>query len=364
MDMQALIEEMGALIVKIKSGVATQGELEAFAAAAGELNERAIILRYKSYEAKVFGTPSAPAVEKAVVEVVEETPAHEPQSDIIIDAPVDAHIVAQPQESVSETENDDTELSFDLFSIDNEDEPESSVDARFIAHSDESVTDKVNEAYSDEISSENEINPQDGIGAEEEMEAPIMHEEVPEVELADDESLMVYPEEGIEATIEHIENTEAEPAVDARFIAHSEESMFDNATNTHSEESITDNTVFEDEVPAQEAIVSTTVEVPAGDVHPVYKRLTNEDNSLAARLMAVRLETLKGAFGFNERLQIIQELFDGSNDDFTQAIERLDTLNSKNEARNIVSTYAHQYAWDKDSNLALEFIQKVERRYA
>ncbi|MBI3238268.1 MAG: hypothetical protein HYZ43_05415 [Flavobacteriia bacterium] len=72
--MQALIEEMGALIVKIKSGVATQGELEAFAAAAGELNERAIILRYKSYEAKVFGTPSAPAVEKAVVEVVEETP--------------------------------------------------------------------------------------------------------------------------------------------------------------------------------------------------------------------------------------------------------------------------------------------------
>jgi len=366
MDMQALIEEMGALIVKIKSGVATQGELEAFAAAAGELHERAIILRYKSYEAKVFGTPAAPAVEKVVIEVVEETPAHEPQSDIIMDAPVDPHIVTQPQESVSETENDDTELSFDLFSIDNEEEPESSVDARFIAHSNdsennESVSAEPIMAHSDEIISENETNPQDGIGAEEEMEAPIMHEEAPEVELADDESLMVYPEEGIEATITRVESDQP---VDARFIAHSEESMFDNATNAHSEESITDNTVFEDEVPAQEAIVSTTVEVPAGDVHPVYKRLTNEDNSLAARLMAVRLETLKGAFGFNERLQIIQELFDGSNDDFTQAIERLDALNSKNEARNIVSTYAHQYAWDKDSNLALEFIQKVERRYA
>lgn len=377
MDMQALIEEMGALIVKIKSGVATQGELEAFAAAAGELNERAIILRYKSYEAKVFGIPVTRTVEVSPVKEAEETPAHEPQSDLIIDAPVDPHIVAQPQEPVAETENEDTELSFDLFSIDNEDEPESSVDAPFMAHSNDSHTDSVIThseetksdepiiAQSDEIISENEINPQDGIGAEEEMEAPIMHEEVPEVELADDESLMVYPEEGIEATIEHIENTTAEPVVDAQFIAHSEESMFDNETNTHSEESITENnTVFEEEVPAQEAIVSTTIEVPAGDVHPVYKRLTNEDNSLAARLMAVRLETLKGAFGFNERLQIIQELFDGSNDDFTKAIERLDTLNSKNEARNIVSTYAHQYAWDKDSNLALEFIQKVERRYA
>jgi hypothetical protein len=364
MDMQALIEEMGALIVKIKSGVATQGELEAFAAAAGELNERAIILRYKSYEAKVFGTPVTRTAEVSPVKEAEETPAHEPQSDLIIDAPVDPHIVAQPQEPVAETENEDTELSFDLFSIDNEDEPESSVDVSFIAHSNESHNEPII-AQSDEIISENEINPQDGIGAEEEMEAPIMHEEVPEVELADDESLMVYPEEGIEATIEHIENTTAEPVVDAQFIAHSEESMFDNETNAHSEESITENnTVFEDEVPAQEAIVSTTIEVPAGDVHPVYKRLTNEDNSLAARLMAVRLETLKGAFGFNERLQIIQELFDGSNDDFTKAIERLDTLNSKNEARNIVSTYAHQYAWDKDSNLALEFIQKVERRYA
>lgn len=363
MDMQALIEEMGALIVKIKSGVATQGELEAFAAAAGELNERAIILRYKSYEAKVFGTPVTRTAEVSPVKEAEETPAHEPQSDLIIDAPVDPHIVAQPQESVAE--NEDTELSFDLFSIDNDDD--SSVDARFIAHSDESKSDEPIMAQSDKIIPENEINPQDGIGAEEEMEAPIMHEEAPEIELADDESLMVYPEEGIEATIEHIENTTttAEPVVDAQFIAHSEESMFDNETNAHSEESITEkNTVFEEEVPAQEAIVSTTVEVPAGDVHPVYKRLTNEDNSLAARLMAVRLETLKGAFGFNERLQIIQELFDGSNDDFTKAIERLDTLNSKNEARNIVSTYAHQYAWDKDSNLALEFIQKVERRYA
>jgi hypothetical protein len=311
----------------------------------------------------VFGTPVTRTAEVSPVKEAEETPAHEPQSDLIIDAPVDPHIVAQPQEPVAE--NEDTELSFDLFSIDNDDD--SSVDARFIAHSDESKSDEPIMAQSDKIIPENEINPQDGIGAEEEMEAPIMHEEAPEIELADDESLMVYPEEGIEATIEHIENTTttAEPVVDAQFIAHSEESMFDNETNAHSEESITENnTVFEEEVPAQEAIVSTTVEVPAGDVHPVYKRLTNEDNSLAARLMAVRLETLKGAFGFNERLQIIQELFDGSNDDFTKAIERLDTLNSKNEARNIVSTYAHQYAWDKDSNLALEFIQKVERRYA
>ncbi|MDH4474729.1 MAG: hypothetical protein QE487_19140 [Fluviicola sp.] len=358
MDMQALIEEMSALIVKIKSGVATQGELEAFAAAASELNERAIILRYKSYEAKVFGTPAKPIAEP-ISETKVESPAADaiPESEIVNNesTAVDAQFIAHSDEIVieNETETDNSELSFDLFSMDD-------VDARFIAHSDESTN---NESVSEEPISATETNPQNGIGAEEEMEAPILHEEVPEVELADDESLMIYPEEGIEAAIEHIENTtpEAEPAADAQFIAHSDEST-NNESVSEKPISETD-TAFADEVPAQETI-TTTEAIPSGEEHPVYKRLSNEDNSLAARLMAVRLETLKGAFGFNERLQIIKELFDGSNDDFTQAIERLDTLNSKNEARNIVSTIAHQYAWDKDSNLALEFIQKVERRYA
>jgi hypothetical protein len=92
--------------------------------------------------------------------------------------------------------------------------------------------------------------------------------------------------------------------------------------------------------------------------------LVTDDNSLAARLMAVRLDSLKGAFGFNERLQIIQELFDGSAEQFTHAIETLDTLGSKEEARSVVSGFAYRFSWDKESNLALEFVQKVERRYA
>jgi hypothetical protein len=80
--------------------------------------------------------------------------------------------------------------------------------------------------------------------------------------------------------------------------------------------------------------------------------------------MAVRLETLKGAFGFNERLQIIRELFNGESDVFGHVIDQLDALQSKSEARSLVSSYARKYAWDKDSEIALEFVQKVERRYA
>src|SRR3989338_8613727 len=164
MDMQALIEEMSALIVKIKSGVATQGELEAFAAAASELNERAIILRYKSYEAKIFGVPAARVVETESASKVEEVPVAEPQSEIIIDAPVDTHTIVQPQETVSETEAEPHGIP---------------------------VTPEM---------------PEDGISAEEEMEAPIPHDDITTAESHLDDPLMEYPEEAIEPAITHHEN--------------------------------------------------------------------------------------------------------------------------------------------------------------
>src|SRR3989338_2681133 len=150
MDMQALIEEMSALIVKIKSGVATQGELEAFAAAASELNERAIILRYKSYEAKIFGVPAARVVETESASKVEEVPVAEPQSEIIIDAPVDTHTIVQPQETVSETKAESEEP---------------------IAEHSETKPEPHGIPVTPEM-------PEDGISAEEEMEAPIPHDDI------------------------------------------------------------------------------------------------------------------------------------------------------------------------------------------
>ena len=56
MTMNSLLEEMQLLVDKINEGTATMGEIEAFAAAAQDLNERAIIIRYKAYELKVQPT--------------------------------------------------------------------------------------------------------------------------------------------------------------------------------------------------------------------------------------------------------------------------------------------------------------------
>lgn len=254
MEMHALIEEIAALFAKIKSGEATLGELEAFAAATNQLNERAIILRYKAHEAKVYGAApvsEAPvAVKEDIIPIIEAQEVH-----------------PAPQE----------EPSFDLFGMDTEEE-EVENEIAF-----ELIEDVVEEPEEEPI---------------EEVSEPI-HQE------AEEEKAPVVPEPAFAAPIE----------------------------NTH-------------------------------DLHPIYGKLNSNDGTLAARLMSVRLETLKGAFGFNERLQIIQELFNGSNDEFNNLIEKLETIPSKEEARSLVSSYANKYHWDVDSQLAIELIQKVERKYA
>lgn len=265
MEMQALIEELAALVEKIKSGEATLGELEAFAAAAAQLNERAIVLRYKAYEAQVFGSPA-------------ETPALD-ETTTVAEAPV----IDVENAPIAETVELQEESSFDLFSIDDEEDTP---------------------AF--------ELSMEETPVFEAEEHTPVDLDPAPELHL---EKLEVSHEEPIAEVKEDIQDEVSTP--------------------------------FQD-----------------GNLHGIYTKLSTNDGSLASRLMTVRLETLKGAFGFNERLQIIQELFNGSNDEFSSLIDRIESTTSKDQARQLVSSYASKFNWDEESPLALELIQKVERKYA
>jgi len=72
---------------------------------------------------------------------------------------------------------------------------------------------------------------------------------------------------------------------------------------------------------------------------------------------------LIGSFGFNEKFQCVQELFNGSSDDFNQALEILDNQNNFQEAKKQLMFYVHLNKWDLESEVVIEFIRKVERRY-
>lgn len=102
---------------------------------------------------------------------------------------------------------------------------------------------------------------------------------------------------------------------------------------------------------------------PEPDVDIFATILQKSDHVAGAHLMSDRLQTLLGAFGFNEKYQYIQELFRGSGDDFNQAIDVLDNLNSFDEAKKQLYFYVKLHSWDLDSEITAEFVKKIERRY-
>jgi hypothetical protein len=76
------------------------------------------------------------------------------------------------------------------------------------------------------------------------------------------------------------------------------------------------------------------------------------------------LETLIGSFSLNEKLQFINELYDGSSDAFSSATKKLDTCQNMGEAREQLSDFSSTYNWDLESEIVEDFIFKICRRYA
>jgi len=76
-----------------------------------------------------------------------------------------------------------------------------------------------------------------------------------------------------------------------------------------------------------------------------------------------RLETLIGSFGLNERLQYINELFDGSSEALSNAVKALDSVSSYSEALLTIAQLADQYQWDLSSDTVEEFMVKIQRRH-
>lgn len=76
------------------------------------------------------------------------------------------------------------------------------------------------------------------------------------------------------------------------------------------------------------------------------------------------LETLIGSFSLNEKLQFINELFDGSSDAFSTATKKLDACSSMSDARVLLTEFSSNYDWDLESEIVEDFIFKICRRYA
>lgn len=92
----------------------------------------------------------------------------------------------------------------------------------------------------------------------------------------------------------------------------------------------------------------------------VNELLGNDDShKLEYKISNSPVESIKTSIGINDRYQYIRELFNGSAETFTTAVEELDQLSTIQEA----VTYLQQnYSWKKNDT-SLKFVNLVKRRF-
>jgi hypothetical protein len=100
------------------------------------------------------------------------------------------------------------------------------------------------------------------------------------------------------------------------------------------------------------------------DASDLFPKLLKIEKSIAQNYQVMPLETLIGSFTLNERLQFINELFDGSSDLFSSSIKRLDSQADRVSARALVAEFANANAWDMDGEVVEDFMLKICSRYA
>ncbi len=215
---------------------------------------------------------------------------------------------------------------------------------RYKVYENSILADKESEEHKD-VDNETEVKKEEETIPDENKDIEIIFEEETN-DIAEDSiirfDLFATPE--IES---EVEEDEVLPEIEIK-----EEELVEE--NLDSEEEI-ENTAYES--------AETSKEI-AEDASSLFPKLLKIEKSIAQNYQVMTLETLIGSFTLNERLQFINELFDGSSDLFSSAIKRLDALDNRDSARSVIAEYAAENNWDLDGEVVEDFMLKICSRYA
>ena len=342
---EEIIKAIGNQFELMESGKLEINDLELLVDQARELYERVLIIRHKAYEEKVFGEPKTIVEELEIIEVQEietlELELEEEESDEKITSIADILNSNSDLFAIEEKPFD-----FDVFN--------------------ENPSTNVAEIVSEELELEEEIKEEPSIEEESIVSDDLANEssenynELNKIEV--EEAINELSEEAFEEEENLMDeeiDSEQDEEIDQEIEVESFNSeFFPNETQAVEEE---EKMIFNDT--ASETIENKPVYEERTIGNSIFDKILKHDDSLASRLMLSKLDTLIGAFGFNEKFQCIQELFKSSSEDFNQAIMILDNLQNFEEAKNQLEYYVHLNNWNLESEIVGEFIRKVERRF-
>ena len=309
---------------KLESGQLSPEDMELLVEDAKELYERMVIMRYKIYETNVLGV-SAPVVSASIRQPEIETPidlfgaidlGSEPEFEVTFaneDPIIDEEKVSYPlEEEVEEELGFKNEILEDVIETEKESNFEND---SFDEETEESV---IASSFENESSEEHEDEEEEGSFLDQD-ESSLSEELVEATEFNNSDIL----EEDEEA-----QNVEPEPFIE-----------------------------------------ETPIEVPQTNYEPQFSAdqpiwMAEMEANIRDNRSIFPLETLAGAFTLNEKLQFINELFDGSSDDFSSSVKQLDQLANMDAARNMLAELSQSFNWDTESEIVEDFLYKICRRHA
>jgi hypothetical protein len=106
-----------------------------------------------------------------------------------------------------------------------------------------------------------------------------------------------------------------------------------------------------------------TISLPIFEPHPLESGIKTIEDLVHINYEIVPLDSLIDSFSLIERLELINEMFEGSNDVFSSSIKLLDEQSNLSETRPILAEMAEMHNWDLESETTKKFILKICRRY-
>jgi hypothetical protein len=348
--MKSLITAIENSLEKIENGSIELAELETMVNQSRELYERLVVVRYKVYADSILGTKTALIDKEEVVfnaPIIEERATETPVE--VEAAPFDFSLF---DETIEETVNEEQakieqiEVESETQVLQEETQAETNVNEEVEAIEETLATRELIESpsYTEPVSLFTEPVPTITI---EDVQPEIELEKKPVPTSNFDE--VKFPTPVFNTPL--VETPEVAPIVTEipEVVAPIVESPIVEKPVTFT-------------APAVEPI-SLSIQ-SSGEEHPLAGKLKKIETNVRQNYSIVPLDTLIGSFSLNEKLQLINELFGGSSDEFSSSIKRLDAQGDLTSARSILAQMAENQSWDLESETTEEFILKICRRYA
>lgn len=93
------------------------------------------------------------------------------------------------------------------------------------------------------------------------------------------------------------------------------------------------------------------------------KFMSNQDESIAAKMQKNKITDLKKAIGINENFLFIKDLFEGNKQEYDDAITQLNGYKNRSEALGFLRSLQQNHKWADDNPALLQMIGFIEKRY-